>query len=69
MVSRQTPDAGRLALVRVVKNREGSGGRSVMRFQAARGRFVETDDPIPAAKQEPSPKPQAANTPKPRADL
>ena len=63
------PDAGRLALVRVVKNREGSGGRSVMRFQAARGRFVETDDPIPAAKQEPSPKPQAASRPKPRADL
>lgn len=39
------PRDGRLALVRVVKNREGSGGRAWFRFEAARGRFVETDEP------------------------
>lgn len=39
------PPNGRLSLVRVVKNREGSGGSSWMLFEAARGRFVETQEP------------------------
>ena len=47
------PENGRLALVRVVKNREGSTGSAWMRFAAARGVFTETTAPPPT---EPKPK-------------
>jgi len=49
------PTEGRMALVRLVKNREGRPGSAWMRFEAARGRFVETDAP---------PLPEKSNTPK-----
>ena len=56
------PSKGRLALVRVVKNREGSTGRASMLFHAARGRFEETEappKPEKAASSKASPEEQA----------
>lgn len=49
------PSDGRLSLVRVVKNREGSNGAAWLLFEAARGRFVETEAPPP---------PEASNAPR-----
>ena len=49
------PYEGRMALVRVVKNREGMPGTAWLRFEAARGRFTHTTAPPLPEKPEKGP--------------
>ena len=49
------PYEGRMALVRVVKNREGMPGTAWLRFEAARGRFTHTTAPPLPEKAEKGP--------------
>lgn len=71
MTSNQPADAAgepatRSALVRVVKNREGSTGRVWFAFDAARGTFKEVDPPSPPLPRGPGETPKEKSDPKPK---